>query len=256
MILSWRSSSRSVLRHLITISKNKQKIIYTRRGLSTLSKVTSYDVLERLDKAIENSNKSMDTLLTQYGDDFDKVKRKFHIIDDNMNGDVILQRKKIKNEEYLMIKFNCEAEVTDFDDDDGYDRILHALEMAEEKNLDYSDKIALGDPLEGMMMDVLISKRQQRLTFNCIAWEKIVVQKVYFDSPLSIKGDQKELKRLYNGPKYINLEEPLRIALQEYLGARLVDDFLSQFIVNYSNFKRCREFSLWAENMKRILVQD
>lgn len=214
---------------------------------------TSSTLLQRLDNAIEENNTKVDELLAQYKNDIKKVKSKFDIFDKKRVGDVILRRKKPKKGETLEIKFNCDAEVMGFDDDDGYDRILYQLERAQEKNLDYNDKIALGDEKEGIEVDVYIQKGQQRLTFHCIASDKIVVQKVYFDSPLSLAGNSLELKKLYNGPKYVNLEEPLREALQYYLKTRLVDDFLSTFIFNYSRVKREKEFTHWAEHMKTII---
>jgi hypothetical protein len=219
-----------------------------------IPKVSTSFVLDRLDAAIEANNTQVNNLLSEYKNDIKKVQSKFDISDKKMRKDVTLKRKKVKNGEALELKFDCTAEVIDFDDDDGYDRILQLLERAEEKNLDYSDKTALGEEKEGIEVDVHINKRGGRLTFNCIASDKIVIQKVYFDSPLSLTGDAKELKRLYSGPKYVNLDEPMRDALQHYLKKRLVDDFLSSFIFNYSRIKRGKEFSHWAEHMKTIIT--
>ena len=222
------------------------------QSLSTLPTHHS-SLLDRLNVVIENNNTKVNDYLVEYRNDIKKVKRKFDICDKELIGDVILKRNKQKNGEWLEIKFNCDAEVIDFDDDDGYDRILNLLERAEEKHLDYSDKLALGEEKQGIEVDVYIIKGGERLTFHCIASDKFVIQKVYFDSPISLAGDTLELKKLYSGPKYVNLEEPLRDALQRYLKKRLVDDFLSTFIFNYSRLKREKEFTHWAEHMKTIL---
>lgn len=207
-------------------------------------------LLKRLDHVIDTNSAKVDSLVAQFASDMKKVRSKFDILDQELFGDVTLTRKKLKNGESLKIKFNCESEVSDFDDDDGYDRIIQSLERAEEMDLDYSDKIALGEQQDGVYIDVHITKGLQRLTFNCIASNKIVIQKVYFDSPLSQAGDKKELKCLYKGPKYVDLEENIRDELQNYLKTRLVDDFLSSFIFNYARIKREKELIQWAIQMK------
>jgi hypothetical protein len=220
---------------------------------SSVQSVQSAELLDRLNATIANNTAKVDSLLEEYKIDIKKVKSKFDIYDKDLIGDVVLTRKKRRKGESLVVKFNCESEVFDFDDDDGYERILQSLERAEEKQLDYSDKVALGDNLEGIEIDVHIKKENSRLTFHCIASDKIVIQKVYFDTPLSEAGDKKELKRIYSGPKYVDLEEPIREELQSYLSKRLVDDFFSTFICNYSRIKREKEFILWAEHMKTII---
>lgn len=206
-------------------------------------------------EAISRAEGEVEELLQVHQKDIDKVLRKFHIIDHQEVGRVHLKRKRPKAKEDLNIFFHCNKEILDFDDDDGYDRVLYLLEKAEEKNLDYDDKIAMAEEKEGLEVDVHIDKiGHPRMTFNCIASDKFVIQKVYFHSDLSLKGDAAELKRLYNGPKYVNLEEPLRNELQDFLRRRLVDDFLSSFIYDYARIKREKEFVLWAKKMQNFIA--
>jgi len=101
----------------------------------------------------------------------------------------------------------------------------------------------------GVNFDVTITKGNEKIVFNCIAYQQIQIENVQFVPAGKESGD----KELYGGPIFEDLDEALQEAMAAYLADRKVDDELCYFIAAYSTNKEQKEYVNWLNSVMNFV---
>jgi complement component 1 Q subcomponent-binding protein, mitochondrial len=181
-------------------------------------------------------------------EDYEEVKKliekSFKITDTPGLGVVTLERKY--NDETIIVKFDCQDEV-DEADDQGYDRMEEHLKQQaemEEQGQDNEDDVS-GIPNQfGIHFEVTVKKGGSCVHFNCVASSQIIIQNVAYKS-----DSESQDTALYGGPRYVDLDESVREAFQNYLTERKIDEDFSYYVVNAARVKEEKEYLNWLEKI-------
>lgn len=178
-------------------------------------------------------------------EDYEEVKKliekSFKITDTPGLGVVTLERKY--NDETITVRFDCQDEV-DEADDHGYDRMENHLK----EQLDTDDDVD-GIPNQfGIHFEVSVKKGGACVHFNCVASSQIIIQNVAYKA-----DSESQDVALYGGPRYVDLEESVREAFQNYLAERKIDEDFSYYVVNAARVKEEKEYLNWLERITEFV---
>lgn len=194
-----------------------------------------------------------ETANAEEDEDFDDVKqlveKSFKITDTPGFGVITLERTY--NDETIKVTFDCQDEVEEADDH-GYDRMEnHLREQAELEAQGQED----GEEVEGIPnqfginFEVIVTKKDNTaVVFNCVASENVIIQNVLYKSDASSTD-----AALYGGPRFVDLDEAVREAFQNFLTERKIDEDFSFYVVNAARTKEEKEYLNWLEKIAEFV---
>lgn len=174
-----------------------------------------------------------------------EVLKTWAIKDDAGKGVVTLSRT-FKGEN-IVITFDCQDLAESEEDFDMSD-------MENEEGEEGGDEMNEDEDMEmggesGINFDVVITKGNEKLVFNCVAYQQIQVDNVQFIPAGKEVGD----KELYGGPIFQDLDEVLQESMINYLADRKIDDELSYFISSFSYNKEQKEYVNWLNSVMNFV---
>jgi complement component 1 Q subcomponent-binding protein, mitochondrial len=196
----------------------------------------------------ENANNN------EVDEDYEDIKStiaKYFKITDKKDFGVITLTRVYKGEK-ITVRFDCQDEVENYEDDEGYDRLQEKMKLQEESELTQDDLTSENQGVPGVNFEVVIGKvGGGELAFNCVATgnQQINIENVKF-SP----EDADDVDSRYGGPRYVDLDENVRDAFQAYLAERKIDEDFAYYVVSEARYKEEREYRNWLENLSNFVV--
>ncbi|CAE7390171.1 unnamed protein product [Symbiodinium microadriaticum] len=185
-------------------------------------------------------------------EDYEDVKKlmtkSFKVTDNAGFGGIKLERTY--KDEHITITFDCQDEVDEAHDDFGYDKMEDALKAQAEKEANGEE----GDDFDGVAnqfginFEVVVKKDGKAVVFSCVASQHVVIENVSYRPDAS-----SEDTKLYGGPRYIDLDESVREAFQNYLAERKIDEDFSYYVVNAARAKEEKEYVYWMEKITEFV---
>lgn len=113
---------------------------------------------------------------------------------------------------------------------------------------------------------VLVSKKEGSKdlgTMECsvtLEGESFFIDNVSFDQSSNLMADETaeadwQRRAMFGGPVFGELDEGLQETFHQYLEERGFDDALSDFIVNYIEFKEQKEYMRWLDNVSKFVAK-
>eukprot|EP01041_Mallomonas_annulata_P013783 gene13783-29307_t len=192
------------------------------RTLSSLSDVLTNELME------ESSNDQIDQ---EFLDIKQQIMKSFSIKEEMGISKVQLHRKY--KAEQILVSFDIQDEEEDDSIPEDFDS-----EQQDEDEPDDSRKYFVN-------FEVVLTKGDEKLHFNCLAGDTLNVRNVAFIPPSKEINDSE----LYSGPVYEYLDEEVRKSFIDYLAERNIDDDLCFFILSFSRNKEQREYEGWLKNL-------
>eukprot|EP00640_Fibrocapsa_japonica_P004007 CAMPEP_0113936072 /NCGR_PEP_ID=MMETSP1339-20121228/3060_1 /TAXON_ID=94617 /ORGANISM="Fibrocapsa japonica" /LENGTH=223 /DNA_ID=CAMNT_0000938411 /DNA_START=137 /DNA_END=808 /DNA_ORIENTATION=- /assembly_acc=CAM_ASM_000762 len=180
---------------------------------------------------------------TQIGQDFkdlqksmeDRLKMKANVLGDGMSTVEVFIKNPPPGEK-VSVQFNCVSEMPGGEDSGEMDE-----EVAEGGEQGTEEGEMEEEPPAFKPFMVKVEKGQQKLVFNLLAFDSIVIDSVYIEG-----GDDGDMNQ-YLGPEFDSLETDLQDAFADYLAARGIDADLATWIVMFSDYKEQYEYMKWLE---------
>ena len=189
-----------------------------------------------------------ETAEAEIDEDYEDIKKlvskTFNITENVGSGEIKLER--VYRGETITVKFDCQDEVEDAQDDYGYEKMEEALRKGAEmeaRGEDCDDFEGVPNQF-GIHFEVVVKKDGKAVVFSCVASKHVIIENVTYRPDSSIDD-----VKLYGGPRYADLEEAVREAFQSYLAERKIDDDFSYYVVNAARVKEEREYANWLEKM-------
>ena len=196
----------------------------------------------------ESSNDEIDQDLV----DATAAVAKTWIIKDNVGKGVVTLSRAFKGEN-IEITFDCQDLAEEGDQGFDMDDMEQEEEGGDEKegegeDDEEGDMDGMGGET-GINFDVVVTKGDEKIVFNCVAYQQLQIDNVQFVPAGKELGD----KELYGGPIFQDLDETLQEAMGNYLADRNIDDALCYFIAAYSTSKEQKEYVNWLNSVMKFV---
>lgn len=110
-----------------------------------------------------------------------------------------------------------------------------------------------GEPSYPVSFSVDVVKDGQVLQFSCMYVENDEADPSVQDVAFFLKRDEDDLGKMYEGPRFAELDEKLQAAFNEFVVARGVDANLGQYICRLIYDKEQEDYVAWLGKVKAFL---
>ncbi|KAH8553649.1 mitochondrial glycoprotein [Umbelopsis sp. PMI_123] len=174
-------------------------------------------------------------------------KSKFELKDKEGSDEVILYKKNGDEEITVIFSLSSvmeeDASLDDIIITDDADGKEEDLDMSESELMSIAVRIAITKKNKGTLAFDVVAKEDSTAIINVDFHED-----QSFVLPESAHQYRKG-RRSYLSPNYLALDVGIQDAFQRYVADKGLDDDLLQFICDYTQLKRRREYSLWLKNV-------